>query len=501
MARYTIEDTTLTALGDAVRAHVGETKPAIVEAIYDFTATGNNTANNNDWVSRAYNFALRVPGASQVIVKDIVITTNTSPEEITFKVGYSSEGRYSSLPEPVYIYGSPDTPSEITSAASKVNGGLFFVSVRCPIEYTDITISLTATGLDAEGNILINKEIEVPYLMTPNKMIEELNNMKALPPEALYITGNCQYRFAYGNLNWLLEKFSDDIITESISSAGGLFYDNQSIVEIPITINLANGAAQNHMFYNCYNLKVLPTINNGNCSSNMFEGCRSLQDLNGYIMKVSSGSNSIDSMFKGCYSLRTIGSLFNDAPAIAYPGASIFGMYDTFYCCYSMDELINLPFFYTPYSSVGYSFGNCFLNCSRLKELTFRGGAITTTAAKSHMLSLDTYVGYCATGNMNMLKDFGGFTEETRVTDDISYQNLKDNPDWWTTDIKYSRYNHNSAVNTLNSLPDFSTLTSTTQTIKFKGESGSATDGGAINTLTEEEIAVATAKGWTVTLV
>jgi hypothetical protein len=40
-----------------------------------------------------------------------------------------------------------------------------------------------------------------------------------------------------------------------------------------------------------------------------------------------------------------------------------------------------------------------------------------------------------------------------------------------------------------------------TNTIKFKGIAGSKTDGGAINTLTEEEIAVAAAKGWTVTLV
>ena len=40
-----------------------------------------------------------------------------------------------------------------------------------------------------------------------------------------------------------------------------------------------------------------------------------------------------------------------------------------------------------------------------------------------------------------------------------------------------------------------------TNTIKFNGAAGSATDGGAINTLTEEEIAVATAKGWTVSLV
>jgi hypothetical protein len=40
-----------------------------------------------------------------------------------------------------------------------------------------------------------------------------------------------------------------------------------------------------------------------------------------------------------------------------------------------------------------------------------------------------------------------------------------------------------------------------TNTIKFKGASGAKTDGGAINTLTEEEIAVAAAKGWTVSLV
>ena len=36
--------------------------------------------------------------------------------------------------------------------------------------------------------------------------------------------------------------------------------------------------------------------------------------------------------------------------------------------------------------------------------------------------------------------------------------------------------------------------------INFKGASGSATDGGAIDNLTEEEIAVATAKGWTVSI-
>ena len=88
------------------------------------------------------------------------------------------------------------------------------------------------------------------------------------------------------------------------------------------------------------------------------------------------------------------------------------------------------------------------------------------------------------------------------MTDDTTYQTLKNDPDWFTTDINYSRYNHDSAVSTINSLPDTSAYLASaggTNTIKFKGESGKLTDGGAINTLTEEEIAVATAKGWTVT--
>ena len=57
---------------------------------------------------------------------------------------------------------------------------------------------------------------------------------------------------------------------------------------------------------------------------------------------------------------------------------------------------------------------------------------------------------------------------------------------------------------TINCLPDTAAYLASaggTNTIKFKGGAGSSTDGGAINTMTEEEIAVAAAKGWTVTFV
>jgi hypothetical protein len=95
--------------------------------------------------------------------------------------------------------------------------------------------------------------------------------------------------------------------------------------------------------------------------------------------------------------------------------------------------------------------------------------------------------------------------------DDATYQALKNDPDWFSvaTNAQYARYNRASAVNTINSLPDTSAYLATaggTNTIKFRSiagtqKVGSATDGGAIADLTEEEIAVATAKGWTVSLV
>lgn len=101
----------------------------------------------------------------------------------------------------------------------------------------------------------------------------------------------------------------------------------------------------------------------------------------------------------------------------------------------------------------------------------------------------------------------------------LNYNKLKSQDNWFSWSSKsgayegksnvsysllFSRYNHDSAVETINSLPDTSEyLTSAggTNTIKFKGIQGALTDGGAINTLTEQEIAVATEKGWTVSMV
>jgi hypothetical protein len=73
-----------------------------------------------------------------------------------------------------------------------------------------------------------------------------------------------------------------------------------------------------------------------------------------------------------------------------------------------------------------------------------------------------------------------------RLTGNVGYR----------TSVYTSKYNRNSAIETINSLPDYSGGSS--NSIVFNGLSGRDTEGGAINTMTEEEVAVAVAKGWTV---
>ena len=123
---------------------------------------------------------------------------------------------------------------------------------------------------------------------------------------------------------------------------------------------------------------------------------------------------------------------------------------------------------------------------------------------KSQTINLYDCIGYLGSYESNVLNYNSGITADKKIDDDATYQALKDDPDAYTSRMAYSRYNRDSAVATINTLPDTSAFLAQkggTNTIKFQGGAGSKTDGGAINTMTEEEIAVATAKGWTVSFV
>lgn len=207
-----------------------------------------------------------------------------------------------------------------------------------------------------------------------------------------------------------------------------------------------------------------------------------------------------------CKSLRKLPYfLFEKAKPIATRTASYFNSLG--YNCHVIDEAVNLPLPYTGTWTTDTFGSDTFKRACRLKNFTFALNPETNQPYvmnwKKQTIDLTNNCGWANSTN-DILGYNSGIGADKRVTDDASYQALKNDPDWWTTEVEYSRYNHDSAVATINSLPDTSAYLATaggTNTIKFKGIAGAYTDGGAINTLTEAEIAVATAKGWTVVLV
>lgn len=123
-------------------------------------------------------------------------------------------------------------------------------------------------------------------------------------------------------------------------------------------------------------------------------------------------------------------------------------------------------------------------------------------------------VGFCvgtySNGSINYINP-GAADKE--ITDASTYAALKNDPDAWTKSIEYALFNKTSAIQTINSLPDVRMLmvnppadeshwptdeTGLNCTIKFYGAAGASTDGGYIGGMTESQLAVATAKGWTV---
>ena len=327
-----------------------------------------------------------------------------------------------------------------------------------------------------------------------------------IPDSAFVISGNCNRRFAYGGWDWFIENYGNRITTNNINDLSYMFYSSY-IENIPFEINCANtNIDMTSMFYDCTKLKELPKINNIKVSvlTRFAEYCTLLKiipsdyfntwDFSNISNASSAYSGDASYMFYKCIRLRSLPTNWlGNMNKKSYRSYIYFN--NGFSSCESLDELTNLPI---PYTATYTSdiFSGFVIYCYRLKNLTF--ASTTEKQWKNQVLDLSVNTGWSATPAVFH------FDDSKKVTDDATYQALKNDPDWWTANVAYSRYNHDSAVATINSLPDTSAYLASaggTNTIKFKGAAGSATDGGAISSLTPEEIAVATAKGWTVSFV
>lgn len=335
-----------------------------------------------------------------------------------------------------------------------------------------------------------------------------------IPEEAFHLTGDVAYRFSTSrNLQWLADYHMDKLSTSDITRAYGMFEAYISDVpEIPFDFNFKEGTGieSNYMFYECHGITKIGKFINWKPTStqNMFYGCHKLKEIpemiNADFSQLQKGTGNIAGMFNNCRSIRHIPeeltrNLYNSSSTYYYVITSNLCPY-----CYALEEYRGL---WVSDGAVSMSvLNNTFGQCYRIKEITFatnEDGTAKVAKLAGQTFDLVNYIGY-ANSASNITGYNSGLTEETRIKDAATYELYKNHPDSWTTDAKYSRYNHDSAVITINSLPDTTEYCASmgkTNIIRFSGNAGSATDGGAINTLTEEEIAVATAKGWTVSFV
>ena len=326
------------------------------------------------------------------------------------------------------------------------------------------------------------------------------------------LTGNMGYYDYNGVWDWFVNAHGNKITTANISDMSDAF-QNCQLETIPFEINCKTDSSINWMyaFNSATQLKEIGKINYlyPNYGMYLFKNCiklRNLPEIETFNFDVGTYNRNI-AWFADCYSLRSVPEDMLKKIYATNLSFNFSPLYEMFMNCYTIDEIVGI----NPRSKTFTSnaLGNTFANCHRVKNIIFAtnsDGTPYTAEWKNKTIDLHSNVGWdgVSTSNKNILNYNSGITSDKLVSDAASYAALKDDPDWYTNNFLYSRFNHDSAVNLINSLPDTSaylaTQTSTggTNTIIFRNDAGGSTDGGSCGSLTEEEIAVATAKGWTI---
>ena len=383
-----------------------------------------------------------------------------------------------------------------------------------------LTDKLSAIGVAIREKTGKSELLTLDAMPTEIAAIETGGGGYEPPAEAFVLKGVCSNAFSRNHFNWILEEYGDRYtFDKNVYMISSMFDSSDELTKIPFSIDLSQYSGTSRVdigdvFHGCSNLIEIPEIKLPltyiSDAGSLFEGCYNLRYAPNITNFKSNATNAaLTRMFYGCYSLRELPTWIDGIYDKLSDTSTITGTYCIYsnLCqnCYSLDEISDLYVFHGIISAN--VLANTFKGCGRLKKLTFKtdeNGNPLTAKWKSQTIDLSSYVGYLSAATYMNGSINNGITNADRVYNATEYETNKNNPNYWTISSVFSRYNHDSAVETINSLPDTSAYLATaggSNTIKFKGDGGSSTDGGAINTLTEEEIAVATAKGWTVSLV
>lgn len=520
MSLYSIEDTTLTALGDAVRSKAG--KYISVEEKGEPFYTGEFIPTEMDFEKEVYSQSYFT---KTINLKELLGDRYEYTKYLYFESEYTAESarvvRFIDLQKDASTSLAGLITDETPYATENKSG---FISYSTPVDNPFIRIVMYSYNLNKPVKLKLKLwacDVNKQYLglnkYTPLEMVDKINELMTIPDEALSIAGDCSYRFAYGGSDWLINRYGDKITTKNITTASYMFVGSTRLEEIPFVINLNNNAPIDYMFQNCNKLKNIPQVNVTRTShtaySYIFANCYNIRELPDWFIDLLEQDYNISSsnstfapwrnMLTNCYSLRKIPDRAMKAMVNPKPSGNYYTVAysNPFSGCRSLDELVNI--YPDNFAFTSNQFSSFIDSLYRIKDFTFAtndDGTPMVRKWKNQTLNFASgWNGWVNGSASNVTGYNSGITADKQVTDDATYQALKDDPDWFSCIAKYSRYNHDSAVNTINSLPDCSATG--TNVIKFLRDVGAGTDGGAIGNLTEEEIAVATAKGWTVSLV
>lgn len=238
--------------------------------------------------------------------------------------------------------------------------------------------------------------------------------------------------------------------TSNVTRMYEFFRDCKNLQSIPL-LNTSNVTDMNNMFNNCKTLQSIPPIDTTKVTSmsGMFQYCSSLQSIPPIdTTKVITMSN----MFNGCETLQSIPTLNT---------SNVTDMGSMFYNCKSLQSIPLLD------TSNVTKMSNMFYNCTSLQSIPL----------------LDC-------GNVTNVGSFFGFSNITTLTDLGGFKDLKISVTSSFLD-KAPNLTVDSLMNVINNVYDLTTNGLSGQSLKF-GQTN-------LDKLTPEQIAVATAKGWTLT--
>lgn len=318
-----------------------------------------------------------------------------------------------------------------------------------------------------------------------------------------YLDSTSTSSYSQPKMQWYYNNKSlwNSTKTENITNALNMFTSCQKLEVIPFAINLGETCSGcSSMFNQCRVMKRIPVVNGlrGDCSQ-MFSGMWELKEISEEdLPNMADGTISGNKIFYRCERLRKVSPQVLKAlgtDTMSYSKSIFQGL---FMSCHSLDEALNLPVRNAEIRGTN-QFQDTFYSCYHIKDITFAtniDGSPKGVIWDTQFIDL-TGCGYGGIGS------YIGNTKE--IKDDATYEQYYNDPDAWTNKVEYSRYDKASALRTIASLPIVYRETiggnlAGSCILKMKSAAGSNTIGGSIGSMTEEEIAVATAKGWTISL-